>query len=443
MHSRRTVSVVVVAGLVAAALIGAGCSADSTRQSADPSRQSAEGAAAESAASRQSAASAKSEPGPFDSDLAFLRQKTEVIVLAEPGGTAQIVVAPEYQGRVMTSTTGGSDAPSFGWIGRAAIESRARQPHINVFGGEDRFWLGPEGGQYSLYFKKGDPFDLDHWQVPEPIDWGKWDVDSQTPTSVRFRKRMSLVNYSGTKLDIDVDRAVRLLSTSDVAEHFGAQVGSGVRMVAFESTNTVTNTGTEPWQPKSGLVSVWILGMFTPSPETTIAIPFAPGPEATRGPIVNDAYFGKVPNDRLRVTEPVIFFRGDGQYRSKIGVPPARALDFAGSYDAARRVLTLVQYTRQAGATDYVNSMWEIQRQPYKGDVINSYNDGPPAPGKPPLGPFYELETSSPALALSPGRAYTHVHRTVHAVGPEAELDALARAALKSGITDIARVFTR
>ena len=425
MHS-RTVSVCVVAGMIAA-----GCGPE-------PSRPDTE-----TAAPRPSATSAKVEPGPFESDLAFLRQKTEVIVLAEPGGTAQVVVAPEYQGRVMTSTTGGSGAPSFGWIGRAAIEARARQPHINVFGGEDRFWLGPEGGQYSLYFKKGDPFDLDHWQVPEPIDWGKWEADSQSQTSVRFRKRMSLVNYSGTKLDIDVDRTVRLLTVSDVAKHFGAQVGAGVRTVAFESSNTVTNAGSEAWQPKSGLVSVWILGMFTPSPETTIAIPFAPGPEATLGPIVNDTYFGKVPNDRLRVAGPVIFFRGDGQYRSKIGVPPARALDFAGSYDTAGRVLTLVQYTRQPGVTDYVNSMWELQKQPYKGDVINSYNDGPPAPGKPPLGPFFELETSSPALALQPRQAYTHVHRTVHAVGPEAELDALARAALKVGLADIAGAFAR
>ena len=101
--------------------------------------------------------------------------------------------------------------------------------------------------------------------------------------------------------------------------------------------------------PKSGLVSVWILGMFTPSPDTTIAIPFVTGPESTLGPIVNDAYFGKVPDDRLRVKESVIFFRGDGQYRSKIGLSPLRARPVAGSYDGQRRVLTLVQYTRPAG----------------------------------------------------------------------------------------------
>src|SRR5690348_14282097 len=80
---------------------------------------------------------------PFDSDLAFLNQHTKTIVLADARGLAKVAVAPTYQGRVMTSTTGGTDSPSFGWIGRAAIESGQRQPHMNVFGGEDRFWLGP------------------------------------------------------------------------------------------------------------------------------------------------------------------------------------------------------------------------------------------------------------------------------------------------------------
>ena len=76
------------------------------------------------------------------------------------------------------------------------------------------------------------------------------------------------------------------------------------------------------------------------------------------------------------------------------------------------------------------------------GDVINSYNDGPPAPGKPPLGPFYELETSSPALSLAPGQTYAHVHRTYHFTGAEADLDRIARATLKAGIAEIANVFS-
>src|SRR5262245_28783801 len=193
----------------------------------------------------------------FDTDIAFLRQHTQVVVLADPSGSAQVAVAPAYQGRVITSTTGGSDPPSFGWIGRAAVESGQRQPHMNVFGGEDRFWLGPEGGQYALYFKPGEPFDLDHWQVPEPIDWGGWPVASQSPTEVRFQKRMSLVNYAATSMTIDVNRTVRLLSRDDFGTAFGESPGSDVRSVEFESSNTVTNAGTAPWRPESGLVSVW------------------------------------------------------------------------------------------------------------------------------------------------------------------------------------------
>jgi hypothetical protein len=365
------------------------------------------------------------------------------VLLADPASEAQVAVVPAYQGRVMTSTIGGRDAPSFGWIGRSAIASRTRQPHMNVFGGEDRFWLGPEGGQYALYFKPGDPFDLDHWQVPEPIDWGAWDVSDRSATSVSVRKRMTLVNYAGTRLEIDVDRTVRLLTAADVSAHLGESPGSAIRTVAFESSNTVTNAGSTAWQRQSGLVSVWILGMFNPSPQTIVALPFAPGAESALGPIVNDAYFGKVPGDRLIVKGSAVYFRGDGQYRSKIGLPPARALAVAGSYDAAGHVLTLVQYTRPGAAVGYVNSMWEIQREPYNGDVINSYNDGPPAPGKPPLGPFYELETSSPALDLSSGQRYSHVHRTFHLVGPEPDLDRIARKVLNVRLDDLTGIFGR
>jgi hypothetical protein len=375
-------------------------------------------------------------PSTFASDLRFLQQHTKVVVLGSAPG-AQVVVAPEYQGRVMTSTTGGADAVGFGWIGRAAIESGRRQPHMNVFGGEDRFWLGPEGGQYALYFPPGAKFELPQWQVPEWFDWGAWDVSGTSATAVSFRKHMTLTNYAGARLEADVDRRVRLVNGDDIVKHLGLTPSKDVHVVAFESFNTITNAGRAAWRHESGLISIWILGQFNPSPATTIVIPFEPGPESSLGAVVNDAYFGKVPPDRLVVGKSAIFFKGDGQYRSKIGLSPSRAPSVAGSYDPSSHALTLVQYTRPPDAREYVNSMWEIQRDPYKGDVINSYNDGPPAPGQPPLGPFYEIESSSPALALGPGERYTHVHRTFHLVGPEKELDAIAKAVLNVSLADI------
>jgi hypothetical protein len=171
-----------------------------------------------------------------------------------------------------------------------------------------------------------------------------------------------------------------------------------------------------------------------------MAIPYRD--EAMNVPIVNDAYFGKIAKDRLTVRNEVIFFKGDGGSRGKIGIPPQRSLGVAGSYSPEASALTLVKYPLpDASVTDYVNSMWERQAEPYQGDAINAYNDGSPAPGVAPLGPFYELETSSPALALAPGESYTHRQLTLHAVGAESNLDQLSRAQLSVPLSAIENAF--
>jgi hypothetical protein len=214
-------------------------------------------------------------------------------------------------------------------------------------------------------------------------------------------------------------------------------VPRGVRLVAYQTENRITNAGSQAWTKDGGLLSIWILGMYKPSPQMTMVIPFRPGPEAELGPIVNDAYFGKVPSDRLVIKDGVLFFKGDGQYRSKIGLSPQRALPVLGSYDAANHILTIVQYNKPEGVVDYVNSMWELQDEPYRGDVVNSYNDGPPEPGAKPMGPFYELETSSPAATLRPGETLGHRHQTIHLQGSEASLDPIARQVLGVSLEEI------
>src|SRR5262249_39746783 len=148
-----------------------------------------------------------------------------------------------------------------------------------------------------------------------------------------------------------------------------------------ESANRIKNKSTAPWTKETGLPSVWILGMYNPSPDMRVIIPF--DPKAT-GEIVNDRYFGKVPADRLSVheTEGYLVFKCDGKHRSKIGVGPLRAKKMLGSYSASAKLLTIVAFDkRDDGTLDYVNSMWEMQKEPYRGDAVNSYNDGPTEPG--------------------------------------------------------------
>ena len=379
----------------------------------------------------------------FKDDVAFLQAHTDVVVLSDKGGLAQVAVNPDLQGRVMTSTAAGPEGSSFGWINRELIASGETNPHMNAFGGEDRFWLGPEGGQFSIFFKKGDPFDLDHWFTPPPINEGAYDVVARDGQSIHFRKAMHLQNYSGTEFDLELNRMVRILNEDELWT-LGIEPPANLSRVAFASENSITNTGAAPWAKDTGLLSIWILGMFNPSPETTIVIPFKPGPEDELGPTVNDTYFGQVPADRLIVGDGVLFFRGDGRYRSKIGISPRRVKPFAGSYDAGKKVLTIVHLTVPEGASDYVNSMWEIQENPFGGDVVNSYNDGPAAPGAKPLGPFYELESSSPAAALKPGETLTHVHTTIHFQGKDsAALDRIARTILGVGCKEIAAAFKK
>ena len=70
---------------------------------------------------------------------------------------ARVAIAPEWQGRVMTSTCAGLEGPSFGFVNRDFIEAGKTDPHFNNYGAEDRLWLSPEGGQFSLLFKPGEP----------------------------------------------------------------------------------------------------------------------------------------------------------------------------------------------------------------------------------------------------------------------------------------------
>ena len=56
----------------------------------------------------------------FSSDFDFLKKHTEIIELHSESG-ASVLVAPAWQGRVMTSSYDKESGPSFGWINRELI----------------------------------------------------------------------------------------------------------------------------------------------------------------------------------------------------------------------------------------------------------------------------------------------------------------------------------
>ena len=269
----------------------------------------------------------------FHADLEFLKSHTSVVLLE--AGSAAVAVAPAYQGRVMTSTVDRENGASFGWINRKVIaagllseeERKGRlEQHIYIFGGEERFWLGPEGGQFALFFKPGTKFEFSDWTTPAAIDTEPFELVQQTRTSAEFQRDCELTNFSGTKFQLGIERTIRLLDKTTIAKTLKTdKLSEGIKVVAYESDNRLTNRGAQAWTPETGLPSIWLLGMYNPAPRTTVVIPFKAGDESELGPKVNDTYFGKVPPEYLTVEDDVLFFKGDGTRRGKIGITPQRS----------------------------------------------------------------------------------------------------------------------
>ncbi len=281
-------------------------------------------------------------------------------------------------------------------------------------------WVRKEDST-RCFLKKVTPSTVNTGRHQRPLIRSHLPLPTRQKTSATFTRQVVLTNYAGTRFEIGIERTVHLLG-KEAIENLLAIQSDSLRVVAVQSDNSITNRGSQAWTAQTGMPSIWILGMMNASPGSTMIIPYREG----AGQAVNDGYFGKVPANRLQVGKTAAFFKADADYRSKIGVSPERVTNWAGSYDAQSKTLTLVTYDFDPKDRQYVNSAWEMQQEPYAGDVLNAYNDGPMKPGQPQMGRFYELESSSPAAGLAPGARQRHRHTTLHVQGTKEQLNQLA-----------------
>ena len=380
------------------------------------------------------------EKGSFGYDLAYLSQHDDgLIVLTGNDNKAQIIVSAKYQGKVFTSTANGLEGNSLGFVNYKVFDANVIDEHMNGYGGENRFWLGPEGGQYSVFFKPGTEQVFDNWHTPKPIDIEPWYVVASDTKNVTMRKEMEVTNYVGSRLKLNVDRKISLMEPSDAARLLGITAEPTLNMVAYQTENAITNLNDFEWTQETGVICIWILDMFNPAPKAVTFIPFNEGNEAETGKIVTSDYFGEIPADRLKTRGSIIYLKTDGNYRSKLGLNGKRAKSIAGNYDPDTKRLTITTFDVDKDAI-YLNQEWNPHKDPLTGDALNAYNDGPLEDGSI-MGPFLELESVSPAAFLKPAQSLTHRHNVFHFTGEEKDLNPITERLFGVSIQEIKTTF--
>ena len=228
--------------------------------------------------------------------------------------------------------------------------------------------------------------------------------------------------FFDSRYNID-ERAKKLL---------GLTADTSVKAVGYQTENSLTNTGTNAWTAETGMPCIWMLDMFNPSENTTVVIPYT---EIKDSKPATTNYFGEIAAERIKYENAILFFKADGNSRGKLGIHPAAAKNIAGSYNADKKILTITLFDVDTAA-QYLNQEWNTTKLPFSGDAVNAYNDGPLADGKQ-MGPFYELESVSPAAFLKPNESLSHKHAVFHFTGAEKGLDEIAKKTLAVSINQI------
>jgi hypothetical protein len=374
--------------------------------------------------------------GTFGYDLDFLRQQDSVVVLNSKDGRGEIAISAKYQGKVFTSTADGVNGRSFGWINYKTFAETSVDPHMNAFGGEDRLWLGPEGGKFALFFKPKTKMEFEFWHTPAAFDSEEWQLTGHSDKMASLSKSTKVMNYQGSVFSLKVVRMIEMLEPDSVKKMLGVSFDNKVNPVAFKTTNTLINTGTTEWTKATGAPCLWNLDMFTPSPGVVIVVPYNFN---DTGKVATTDYFGEIPKDRIKYNNGILLFKADGKLRGKLGVPPNRAKNMVGSYDAVNNVLTIAQFDIDPKGI-YLNQEWRTDRKPFIGDAVNAYNDGKLADGSQ-MGPFYEIESVSPAAFLKPKEGLTHRHAVFHFTGDKEELNQIALKTLGISLEEIQGTF--
>ena len=365
----------------------------------------------------------KKNSNDYSNTLSKLKERTSVVELFENEGPSRLIVCPELQGKIICSSYNGSKGQKNGWVAEAFYNSKKFD--IKNIGGEDRLWIGPLGSQFSFYYQQIVPLSENNWKIPQDLSSGIFHVNSKTNSKISMHRSIQLTNFIGTKFKLKIERNLNILDKVEIENELSISLKPSIKYVAFESENKLTNDGQIPHLKETGLVSLWSAGMFQGTDDTFVIVPL-------EGNISKDSIYasmGKLTEERYRIEEDVLLFKTDGKYRSKIGVPSKFAPARYGCYSKSMNRLTLIEYTFNSTGK-YSKTGPEFQKEPFIGEAIPVYNNGPMDLRMSKKSSFYELESLSSMEELKPGESINHSHKVYHFSADFKELQSLSKVLL-------------
>jgi hypothetical protein len=298
--------------------------------------------------------------------LNYLAQKTPVIELYNQLG-GRVVVCPEWNGRVLTSTCEGLDGDSFGFVDVQAIDAE----RFENFGGEDHWTISPLVHPFS--------------------------VESIREHNAMLQRTLYMADANGKSVELHLSRSISLLHRQTLRTWFGDTIAdlleqTDVSMVGFCTENTI-------WSQERGYIASRQRGMFNASPHTCIIISTLPKDFTSEPFSVEIDYLSGSPHGRVRHLSDTLLLRADGHGRCRATIPFSLSPPIFGAVECRAGTLTLWTFELPDNS---------------EGNIIQIDNSGGSPTPKPDWSAHYEINCFSPAHKLLPETPLLYNQCTLH-----------------------------
>jgi hypothetical protein len=225
--------------------------------------------------------------------------------------------------------------------------------------GGNRLWLSPER---NYYYRR--PEDFEEWLCQPSLDPGNWRIVSSREDIVTLEEETEVEDFANhTRIPLSLSRTFFIYSSI---------IQRGVEHVGLRIREALIAKG----EIRSG-INLWSLTQIRPGRGGgTVLIPTRRGAKPIH-------YFGRIPKDRLRVSENHVSFRIDGAAVHKLGIAPEDNPQLGCS--------TIMYYMENGGGEAFLLSMrtmmaprsqeecLDVAKADPSGPkgCIQSYNSGP------------------------------------------------------------------